>query len=150
MSLFHTAPTARAAERINVTAGLAFSGSPLAIHGYDPVAFFTENRAVLGLAAHTVTHDGATFYFASDENRKAFAADPQRYVPQYGGFCAFGVALGAKFDGDPRLFALVQDKLYFNLNPEIQEKWQADVSGNLKKAEANWPKIQDKEPRELR
>lgn len=144
------APAVQAAEHINVASGLTHAGGPLAIRGYDPVAFFTEKRAVQGVAAHAAAFEGATFYFASEKNQKAFTANPQRYLPQYGGFCAFGVALGAKFDGDPRLFAVVHDKLYFNLSPEIQAKWQADVEGNLRKADANWPKIQDKDPRELK
>ncbi len=149
--VFSLAPAARAAGRINVSSGLTLTGSaPLAIHGYDPVAFFTEGKAIVGQAAHSVAHDGAAFYFASEKNQKAFEANPSHYLPQYGGFCAFGVALGAKFDSDPRLFAVVEDKLYFNLNPDIQAKWKADLDGNIKKAEGNWPKIQDKAPGELK
>ncbi len=149
--VFSLAPAAHAAGRINVSSGLTLTGSaPLAIHGYDPVAFFTEGKAIVGQAAHSAAHDGAAFYFASEKNQKAFEANPSRYLPQYGGFCAFGVSVGAKFDGDPRLFAVVKDKLYFNLNPDIQAKWKADIEGNIKKAEGNWPKIQDKAPGELK
>lgn len=149
--VFSLASSAHAAGRINVSSGLTLAGgAPLAIHGYDPVAFFTEGKAVLGLAEHSVAHEGAAFYFASEKNQKAFEENPTRYLPQYGGFCAFGVALGAKFDGDPRLFAIVHEKLYFNLSPDIQAKWKADVAGNIKKAEANWPKIEDKAPGDLK
>ena len=70
-----------------------------------------------------------------------FKADPARYAPQFGGFCAFGVAVGKKFDGDPRLWKIHQDRLYLNLNPDIVAEFEKDVPGNVKKANANWTKI---------
>lgn len=141
---------AQANPRINVSQGLTQVGAPLAIHGYDPVEYFTEGRAVIGEAAYTIVHEGAAYRFASESNKKAFEMDPERYLPQYGGFCAFGVALGAKFDGDPRLFAIVDGKLYLNLNPAIQKKWNEDRARNIEKAQENWPRIRDKDPRELK
>ena len=79
-----------------------------------------------------------------------FEANPGRYAPQYGGYCAFGVSVGAKFDGDPTLFRVVDGKLYFNLNPEIQTKWLKDIYGNIANANGNWAKIRDKSLAELK
>lgn len=141
---------AQAGTPVNVSQGMTLAGVPLAIHGYDPVAFFTEGRALIGHAAHTVVHAGAAYRFASESNKKAFEKEPDRYAPQYGGFCAYGVALGAKFDGDPRVFTVADGKLYFNLNPDIQKKWEEDRTGNIIKAEKTWPTIRDKDPAKLR
>ncbi len=142
--------TAWAQNRVNVTTGLSEAGAPLALHGYDPVAYFTEGRARLGTAAFTAKHDGAAYRFASQAHKEMFEKNPERYVPQFGGFCAYGVAVGAKFDGDPTLFRVVNDKLYLNLNPDIQATWTKDVPGNIAKANRNWTKIREKAPSELK
>ena len=141
--------TAQASSSVNVSQGMTLAGAPLAIHGFDAVAYFTDGKAVLGQAAHTVVQDGAAFRFASESNKQAFEKEPGRYAPQYGGFCAYGVALGAKFDGDPRVFAITDGKLYLNLSPDIQKKWNEDRTGNISKAEETWPKIRHKDPAEL-
>ncbi len=141
--------TALAGDQVNASTGMTLAGAPLAIHGYDAVAYFNSNQAQIGSAAFTVKYQGAAFRFVNEENKRAFEKQPAHYAPQFGGFCAYGVALGAKFDGDPRLFAIVDGKLYFNLSPDIQKKWQEDVAGNIKKADANWPKIEDKAPSQL-
>ena len=146
-SLVHAAA---AADRVNVSAGLTEAGAPLAIHGYDPVAFFTQGKPLVGKMGITTVYQGAAFRFASEANKKVFEASPERYAPQYGGYCAFGAAKGAKYDGDPRVFAIVGGKLYFNLSPDIQKKWNEDVAGYIKKADASWPKIVDKAPGELK
>ena len=135
---------------INTSTGMTLAGGPLAIHGYDAVAYFTDGRAVVGQAQYSATHNEAAYRFSSEANKKKFEKNPDRYVPQYGGFCAFGVSVGAKFDGAPRLFKVVDGKLYFNLNREIQKKWLEDVPGNIVKADANWAKIRDKSPMELK
>lgn len=137
-------------DHVNVSTGMTLAGAPLAIHGYDPVAYFTQGRAQIGKAVHTAKYEGAAYRFASEANKKMFEANPGRYAPQYGGYCAFGVSVGAKFDGDPTLFRVVDGKLYFNLNPEIQQKWLKDISGNIAKADGNWAKIRDKSPAELK
>jgi hypothetical protein len=90
-----------------------------------------------------------TYRFASSANREAFLADPERYAPAYGGFCAMGVALGKKFDGDPKAWHIADGKLYLNLNPSVQKKWLEDVPGHNVKANANWPRIEDKTPKSL-
>ncbi len=137
------------ANDVNVSTGLTLAGGPLAIHGYDPVAYFTEDRARLGQAVHSVKHADAVYRFVSVANKRKFEANPERYLPQYGGFCAYGTALGAKFDGDPLLFTVVDGKVYFNLNPEILKKWRADIPGYIAKADRQWRQIRDKSPAEL-
>jgi hypothetical protein len=144
------ATAAVAGNQQDVSAGLTLAGAPLAIHGYDPVAFHTEGEARLGSAKFAAVHDGAAFRFVSEANQKLFEKNPQKYAPAFGGYCAYGVALGAKFDGDPRVFEIVDGTLYFNLDPDIQKKWSEDIPGNVKKAEANWKKIRDTAPADLK
>ncbi|MBX9912432.1 MAG: YHS domain-containing protein [Pseudomonadaceae bacterium] len=116
----------------------------LILQGYDVVAYFTQKTPTPGDKRFAAEHDGATYYFASAENLKTFQANPGHFAPQYGGYCAYGVAIGKKFDVDPKAFKVVNDKLYLNLNPEVFSKWSEDITGNLVKSEANWPKIQNK------
>jgi len=137
-----TAVPALAADETNVTSGLTAAGAPLAMHGYDPVAFFTAGKPTEGSAAYATVHDGAAYYFASESNLAAFRADPDRYAPAYGGFCAFGVSVGKKFDGDPRFWTISGGKLYLNLNQEIADKFTADVPGSVAKADEKWPRIE--------
>lgn len=141
---------ANAADHVNVSSGLTLAGGPLAIRGYDSVAYIHENKAVPGSAEHSVLHDGAVYRFASSRNKAAFEKNPQRYLPAYGGFCAYGVAVGAKFDGDPEVFRVVDGRLYLNLNPGIQAKWGEDVTGNIDKADANWRTIRETPIAELK
>lgn len=141
--------TALAADEVNVARGLTVAGAPLALHGYDPVAYFTEGAPVRGQHAYTVVHEGAAYRFASAEHQRLFEAAPARYLPQYGGYCAYGVALGKKFDGDPRLWLIHDDRLYLNLNPEIVAAFEKDVRGNLRKADQKWPGIRSKAVGEL-
>jgi YHS domain-containing protein len=121
----------------------------LVIRGYDPVAYFTEGRPFPGSADLSVEYKGGKYLFASVANRDAFKANPEKYVPRYGGYCAYGVAVGKKFDIDPSSWRIVDEKLYFNLNPMILEKWSADAKGYIRKSEENWPQIREKAPSEL-
>jgi YHS domain-containing protein len=121
----------------------------LMIRGYDPVAYFKEGRQIPGRLDISVEYGGAKYLFSSTANRDAFNADPEKYVPQYGGYCAFGVSMGKKFDIDPASWRIVDDKLYFNLNPSILEKWSADAKGYINKSEKHWPQIRGKAPSEL-
>lgn len=148
--LLGVATHAAAGNQQNVSAGLTMAGAPLAIHGYDAVAFHTEGKAVVGSAKFAVVHDGAAYRFVSEANQKRFEQNPEKYAPAFGGYCAYGVAIGAKFDGDPRVFEIVDGTLYFNLDPGIQKKWSEDKPGNIRKAEANWPKIKDTAPADLK
>ena len=134
---------------VNTTRGLTAAGPGLALRGYDPVAYFTEGRPVIGKAQYAAVHNEATYRFATRAHLKTFQANPEKYVPQYGGFCAYGVAVGAKFDGDPTLWRIVDGKLYLNLNPRIQKKWEKDIPGNIVKANKNWSVIKDKVPPDL-
>lgn len=115
----------------------------LAIGGYDPVAYFTVNKAVEGSAKFTATHQGAVYHFSNAENRDLFLTDAQKYAPQFGGYCAMGVALNKKLDIDPTAFYIAGDKLYLNLNKAVQKKWLTDVPGHLKTANEIWPGIED-------
>ncbi len=131
---------------LNTTAGVMVEGGPLALRGYDPVAYFTHGKAIPGSFRHASLHDGAVYQFASPENKKAFEANPAKYVPAYGGYCAYGVSVGKKFDGDPRVWKVVDGRLYLNLNADIQEMWMKDVPGAVSKADRNWTKIRDAAP----
>jgi YHS domain-containing protein len=118
----------------------------LAIHGYDPVAYFTNGAAIEGEAEIAATHNGATYRFASEAHRSQFLADPEKYLPQYGGYCAYGTSVGKKFDGDPQAWRVVDGKLYLNLSADVQRKWLKDVPGRIAEADKNWPTIADKSP----
>ena len=125
------------------------SQGDVAIQGHDPVAYFTENAAVKGSPEFTATHEGATYRFASAANRDAFAADPARYAPAYGGFCAFGLSYGQKVDIDPQAFSIVDGTLYLNVSKRIHRRWSGDVPGHVSQANANWPRIRDVAPNDL-
>ncbi|WCL54355.1 YHS domain-containing (seleno)protein [Gimibacter soli] len=121
----------------------------LAMQGYDPVAYFTAGGPQKGDKKFALQHTGGTYYFASAENRDTFMADPDRYLPQYGGFCAMGVALGKKLDGDPNVWKIVDDKLYLNVNKDVSVAWQRDIPGNLEKADEYWPGLKYRTPASL-
>lgn len=115
-----------------------------AISGYDPVAYFKQNEAVRGSGMHTAEHAGQTYLFASEENKAEFSKNPAKYAPQFGGYCAFGVSKGKKFFSDPTVFAVVNGKLYLNLNKDIQAKWNAEQAQLIKDANGEWTKIRSK------
>lgn len=108
-----------------------------AIGGHDPVAYFS-GAAVPGNAAFTATHAGATFRFASAANRDAFVAAPDRYTPQFGGYCAWAASQGRLATPDPKLWKIVDGKLYLNCSADAEAKWLADVAGNIAKADVFW------------
>ena len=114
----------------------------MAVRGYDLVAYFEDGVATQGSATHAATHGGATYYFTSQENLQRFEDAPQRFLPAYGGFCAYGVSVGKKFDADPRYWRIEGGRLYLNLNGEIAEAFAKDVPGALAKAERSWKKIE--------
>jgi len=138
-----------------VSAGAALSPAPasadgivnssflggVAIEGVDPVAYFAEGRPVEGSSAFEHEWMGATWRFASAEHRDQFAVDPERYAPQYGGYCAWAVAQGYTAKIDPAAWKIVDGKLYLNYSPAVQSQWQSDIPGNVAKADANWPGI---------
>ncbi|MEZ5866725.1 MAG: YHS domain-containing (seleno)protein [Geminicoccaceae bacterium] len=122
-----------------------------ALSGYDPVAYFTleqpplgeaQPHAVPGRADITADWNGATWAFATAENRDKFLADPEAYAPAYDGHCAYGVAKGGKVPANPNLWRIVEGQLYVNITPTVQGFWTADVDGNIEAAETNWPGIE--------
>ena len=121
----------------------------LALRGYDPVAYFTDGKPVPGDFTITAQYDGATYRFASEDHKALFVKDPTKYLPQYGGFCAFGTAQGYKVDGDPNVWKIVDNRLYLNLAPPVATRWNQDVPGNIKAANDKWPALRDKAPSEL-
>lgn len=118
-----------------------FSTDAGAINGYDPVAYFTEEKPVKGDAAFSADHDGATFYFSSAENLETFNADPAKYAPQYGGYCAWAVSKGYTAKTDPDAFSIFDGKLYLNYNKAVRVRWSIDKAGNVAAADANWPSV---------
>jgi hypothetical protein len=115
--------------------------SDLALRGYDPVAYFTDGRPVQGSSAFELAWQGAHWRFASAEHRDIFAAEPTRYAPRYGGYCAWAVAQGTTASGDPLVWKIVNGRLYVNYNADVQTRWEADIPGNVAKADENWPKV---------
>ncbi|HEX6295282.1 MAG TPA: YHS domain-containing (seleno)protein [Burkholderiales bacterium] len=118
-----------------------FSDGGAAIRGYDPVAYFTEGKPVQGKPEFTHQWKGATWRFASAANRDRFAAAPEQYAPQYGGYCAYGVASGYAVKTEPDAWSVVDGKLYLNYDRNVQASWVKDIPGYIRKADANWPAV---------
>ena len=119
------------------------------LNGYDPVAYFTDGKPMKGSGYHVAEYQGVTYAFASSGHKDLFDANPEKYVPAYGGYCAYGVAVGKKFVSDPEAWKIVEGTLYLNLDKNIQSKWAKDIPGYIKKADSNWQSIQDKAPSDL-
>jgi YHS domain-containing protein len=118
-----------------------FSDRSGAIRGYDPVAYFSQNRPVKGSTQFSHRWKGAEWRFSSAENRDRFAAAPEKYAPQYGGYCAFGVAGGYAVKIEPDAWSIVDGKLYLNYDQSVQQEWKKDVPGYIRKADGNWPAV---------
>ncbi|MCE8514399.1 hypothetical protein KBY24_18655 [Ruegeria pomeroyi] len=135
------AAPAFAADEVNVSNGISAGGAPLAVHGVDLVTLVRDGNPVEGFANYSATIDGASYYFTSEENLKEFQSEPARYLPQHGGFCSYGVAVGKKFDGDPDKYVLADGKLFLFLNTATRDKFLEDVTGTTATADGNWAKI---------
>lgn len=131
------APLSLAAQTINT------DRNGVAGNGHDLVSYFTDNEAAPGLATITATHEGATYRFTTEAHRDAFVADPVKYLPVYGGYCAYGVSNGYKVKTDPEAFTVIDGRLYLNYDKGVQGKWKADIPGYIAKADSNWKKIKD-------
>jgi hypothetical protein len=129
---------------LTVQAQTNVDSSGVALKGYDPVAYFTEGKPVRGKPEFTARHDGATYRFASAASRDAFVAAPAKYAPQYGGYCAYGMAAGYKAPIEPDAWTVVDGKLYLNYNQSVRSRWASDVPGYVRKADANWPTVRSK------
>jgi len=116
-------------------------GSGAAIRGYDPVAYFTEQKPVKGSEQFRYSWMGATWLFASAANRDQFAANPAQYAPQFGGYCSYAVSRGHTASIDPEAWRIVDGKLYLNYSKGVQKTWEKDVPGNIQKAHQNWPAL---------
>src|ERR1700754_788456 len=104
-----------------------FNTSGVAIKGYDPVAYFKQNAAVKGDKQFVYSWEGTKWQFASQENMNAFKADPAKFAPQFGGFCAYGVSEDHKSPTEPDAFTIVDDKLYLNYNKDVRDLWKKDM-----------------------
>lgn len=132
-----------------LTSALAFALEPIntsllsdvAVQGYDPVAYFVDGKPREGSRQHVHQWNGATWRFASAANRDRFAADPERYAPQYGGYCAWAVAQGYTAPIDSYAWKIVDGKLYLNYDKEVQAKWEKDIPRFIQQADTNWPRL---------
>ncbi len=139
---FVVATSGMAAPAINTLEGGLFGGAGgPAILGHDPVAYFTEGKPVKGRADLVTEWMGATWRFASAANRDLFKADPQKYAPQYGGYCAYGVSQGNLVGIEPDKFRIVDGKLYLNYNASVQTTWLKDPVGYIKQADARFASL---------
>jgi hypothetical protein len=114
----------------------------VAVDGHDVVAYFVAGRPTIGSSAITHVWRGVTWRFSSAANRDAFAADPQRYAPAYGGYCAWAAAQGYKASADPGSWRIVGGRLFLNYNAAVHRRWLRDVDGLTRAADANWPRIE--------
>ncbi len=124
-------------------AGIApvYAENGVAIDGTDAVAYFTEGAPVAGSAQITHEWMGATWRFSDEKNRAAFAADPEAYAPQYGGYCAYAVSEGYTASTIPQAWKIVDGKLYLNYSRRIQRKWERDIPGRIASGDAKWPEL---------
>lgn len=119
-----------------------FTGSDgFAINGYDPVGYFNASTPVKGSTDYKSDHGGATYLFASAQNKAAFDADPSAFAPQYGGYCAYAVSRGYTAKTDPDAWTIEGGKLYLNFNKVVRALWARDIEGNIAKADENWPGV---------
>jgi YHS domain-containing protein len=113
----------------------------VALKGHDPVAYFTGQKAVKGSARFTHEWMGARWQFVTAGNRDAFAANPEQYAPQFGGYCAWAVSRGYTADIDPEAWKIVDGELYLNYSKDVQKKWEQDIPKRIEEGNRNWPKL---------
>ena len=111
--------------------------------GYDVVSYFTEGMPVKGSKKFSTEYRGAKWHFSSEAHLAQFTENPDRYVPQYGGYCAWAVSNGDTASSDPLQWSIVNDKLYLNYDAEIQDRWKADRDNHISRADQNWPAVLD-------
>lgn len=118
-------------------------GNDVILAGHDVVAYFTQGKPVEGSAEFTAAYNDAVYRFDSAENRDTFSNDPARYAPQYGGFCAYGMTFGKKFEIDGKAFEIVEGKLYVNKNLEVYSAWKKDIPAFIEQADDQWPAVEN-------
>lgn len=118
-----------------------YSEGGIAIDGSDAVAYFDLNGPVAGKAAHALQWKGATWRFSTAENAEKFQANPAKYAPVFGGYCAYAASLGYLAPTQPEAWTVYEGKLYLNANLRARKAWLKDVPGNIAKGQANWPGI---------
>jgi len=120
-----------------------FQDDGAAFRGYDPIAYFTEDGPVKGSPENSFSYQGAIRQFASAENRDTFAADPEKYTPDYGGYCAWAVSQGHIAPFDPGAWSIRDGRLYLNYSKTLRAQWALDKDGNIAAAARNWPGLRD-------
>ena len=143
MFLFSAAAALLGAEVSLANTDSPPAGRRIALSGYDPVAYFTDGRPEKGSNAFWFAFDDAVYLFRSAEHRAMFAADPERYAPQYDGFCAAGVSKGYKTEPDPEAWVIANGKLYVLMLKERVPDFKRDTAAFVDKADANWPMLRD-------
>lgn len=114
-----------------------------AVSGYDTVAYFTQSKPVQGLKKFSYKYKGENWYFSNNQHLALFKADPEKYAPQYGGYCAYAVAKNDTASADPEQWSIINDKLYLNYNAEIKYKWLKNKTKFIQQADQNWPSLID-------
>lgn len=136
------APLAASAQDVSRPVNtLGAPADQVAIRGYDPVAYFREGGPRQGKTEFAVQHDGTTWWFANAENKALFEADPQKYLPAFGGFCAYGTSQGYLVKIEPEAWSIVDGRLYLNYDLGVRDTWLKDPKGYIGQANANWPKL---------
>lgn len=141
LTLLAASPLALSATSARASTAPVFSYDGVALRGADPVAFFQEDTHRIGSADFTADWNGAIWHFISAANRDTFVADPDRYAPQYGGYCAFAMSRGAIASSVPEAWTIHEDKLYLNYSVEVRTMWRRDIAGNNALADQHWPGI---------
>lgn len=140
IAVLAVAQMAAAADAVNV------DSHGLALQGYDPVAYFTDNKPIKGDPKFTASYKGGTYQFASTEHRRMFESNPARYAPQFGGFCGYAASINKLAPIQVEYFQVLHGRLVLQHNEKAWKLWHQDVEGNLKKADANWPILSQQKP----
>jgi YHS domain-containing protein len=130
---------------VNAQRSAIYAPDGIALKGYDAVAFFTQAKAVKGSADYSFEWNGAKWLFSSKADLESFKGSPEKYAPQYGGYCAYGTAEGHKAPTQADTWSIIDNKLYFNYNKKVKELWTKDRSALIDSANRNWVLLKDKE-----
>lgn len=140
--VFFSATSLLAAPPINLDKPSFFGGKySYALDGYDPVSYFSETGPAKGSKNHTAEHQGVTWLFKTEENKQAFLADPEAYKPQYGAYCAWAASQGYLAAGNPKVWRIVEGKLYLNYDKSVARDWIKDIPGFIELADKNFPTL---------